>query len=160
MYKISLNLDKLKVLDFDELPVLNWIAELMSHMDADNSARYRRLAPIFIKKYKVNTSEFDIIKGWRADASYFSIVKRFVRDEIDLNLIPKLFKLGDLDIQYCVKSKKAFEFLNTEYIPICKVDAKEFIDKYNEKDAVTRDSINKIIESRDNTMHDVFSKYI
>jgi hypothetical protein len=109
---------------------------------------------------KVNTLEFDIIKGWRADASYFSIVKRFVRDEIDLNLIPKLFKLGDLGIQYCVKSNKAFETLDNEYIPICKVDAKEFIDKYSEKDTVARDSINKIIESRDNTMQDVFSKYI
>jgi hypothetical protein len=160
VYRIELPLSAVSVLDFDDLSCVHWIAELMSHRDADKSARYRRLAPIFISKYKYDTSKYDVIKGWRADSSYYSIVKRFVRDEIDLSLIPTLFQLGDLGIQYCIKSQKAFGLLQKEYKPISTVNAKEYFARYNEKDDAARNRINEIVESEQNTMTDVFSKYI
>lgn len=48
----TLDITDLRVLDFNKLSELTWMAELMSHRPADNSARYRKLAPIFIKKLK------------------------------------------------------------------------------------------------------------
>ena len=36
---------------------------------------YKVLSKDFIKKYGIDTSDYDVIKGWRADASYFYIAK-------------------------------------------------------------------------------------
>ena len=47
----------------------------MKHRDAAGSKRYRMLAKKFIEKYGTDTSGYDIIKGWRANASYFYIAK-------------------------------------------------------------------------------------
>ena len=49
--------------------------------------RYRMLSQKFIAKYGIETSGYDVIKGWRADASYFYIAKAFVRDEIDVEIL-------------------------------------------------------------------------
>lgn len=95
LHSYILRLDGLKVLDFNKLDTLAWMAELMKHRKADTSSRYKRFSPVFIEKYSVNTDGYDIIHGWRADSSYFSIAKRFVRDEIDYELIGELFRLGD-----------------------------------------------------------------
>ena len=76
--------------------MLAWLAELMKHRDAADSKRYRMLAAKFIEKYGVDASDYDVIKGWRANASYFYIAKEFVRDNIDLEILPELLSLGGL----------------------------------------------------------------
>ena len=112
LYQIDLDVSGLNVLDFDKQDPKAWIAELMSHRNADSSVRYRRFAPAFIEKHKIDTSEYDVIKGWRADSSYFLIAKRFVRDELDAGLLKEALKIGDLGIQYCIKSERAFRTIN------------------------------------------------
>ena len=77
VHKYELDCTGLKILDFQEKDVLNWLAELMKHRDAADSKRYRMLAAKFIDKYGIDTSDYDVIKGWRADASYFYIAKEF-----------------------------------------------------------------------------------
>ena len=84
----------------------------MKHRDAADSKRYRVLAAKFIEKYGVDTSRYDVIKGWRADASYFYIAKEFVRDNIDVEILEELLSLGGLGIQYCIKSKLAYSRLH------------------------------------------------
>ena len=64
-----------QILDFQEKNVLSWLAELMKHRDAADSKRYRMLSKKFIEKYGIDTEEYDVIKGWRANASYFYIAK-------------------------------------------------------------------------------------
>lgn len=64
-----------------------WLAELMKHRDADDSKRYKVLSSKFIEKYGIDSDEYDVIKGWRADASYFYIAKEFVRDNIDIEIL-------------------------------------------------------------------------
>ena len=59
----------------------------MKHRDAADSKRYRMLAAKFIDKYGIDTDNYDVIKGWRANASYFYIAKKFVRDNIDMDLL-------------------------------------------------------------------------
>jgi len=58
-------------LDFQEYDILCWLAELMKHRDADTGRRYKMLASRFIEKYQISTEGYDVIKGWRANASYF-----------------------------------------------------------------------------------------
>ena len=82
VHQYELDTDGLQILDFQEKGVLAWLAELMKHRDAADSKRYRMLAKKFIVKYGVETNGYDVIKGWRANASYFYIAKEFVRDKI------------------------------------------------------------------------------
>lgn len=75
VHKYELDCKNLKILDFQKLNVLTWLAELMKHRDAADSKRYRMLAAKFIEKYGVETEGYDVIKGWRANTSYFYIAK-------------------------------------------------------------------------------------
>ena len=98
VHKYELQTRGLKILDFQERDVLTWLAELMKHRNADDSRRYRMLSVKFIEKYGIDTSEYDIIKGWRANASYFYIAKEFVRDNVDMDILEELLSLGGLGI--------------------------------------------------------------
>ena len=83
------------------------------------------------------------------------IAKRFVRDEIDYNLLGRLFKLGDLENQICLKSAKAFSSL-VEYarpVPV----PNSYIDKYRQRDRRARDLMKELIDSPENTMTRTFS---
>lgn len=102
VHKYELEIDGLKILDFQNENILSWLAELMKHRDASNSKRYRMLSKKFIEKYGIETKGYDVIKGWRANASYFYIAKAFVRDEIDIEILEELLLLGGLGIQYCI----------------------------------------------------------
>ena len=109
VHAFDLELNGLKVLDFRDRGVFAWVAELMKHRDADDSAAYKRRAPLFINKFGVaEADDYDVQIGWRADASYFYIVKSFVRNEVDVDCLEELLRLGGFGIQYAVKSPKAY----------------------------------------------------
>ena len=99
VHQYELDTNGLRILDFQEHSVLTWLAELMKHRDAADSKRYRVLAAKFIAKYGIDASGYDVIKGWRANASYFYIAKEFVRDNVDVDILEELLSLGGLGIQ-------------------------------------------------------------
>lgn len=157
VHKYELEYDDLKILDFQQKDVLAWLAELMKHREAADSKRYRMLAEKFINKYGIDTSEYDVIKGWRANASYFYIAKEFVRDNIDMDILEELLALGGLGIQYCIKSEKAYSRLHEFKEDILSVDYREFNDKYNERDVRARKNMRDLVESDANKVTNVFS---
>lgn len=156
VHKYELQTDDLKILDFREKGILAWLAELMKHRNADDSKRYRVLSVKFIEKYGIDTSEYDIIKGWRANASYFYIAKEFIRDNIDTDILQDLLSLGDLGIQYCIKTEKAYSKLRATEDPIA-ADYGKFNAKYNERDAAARKKMCELIDSDANRVTNVFS---
>lgn len=89
------------------------------------------LAGKFVNKYGVDTEDYDIIKGWRANASYFYIAKELVRDNVDINILEELLSFGGLDIQYCVKSERAYSSLRENASGLIPVRYEEFNEKYN-----------------------------
>lgn len=157
VHKYELDCDGLKILDFQGSDVLTWLAELMKHRDAADSKRYRMLAVKFIEKYGIDTSEYDVIKGWRANASYFYIAKEFVRDNIDVDILEELLSLGGLGIQYCIKSELAYSKLHEIKEELLAVDYIEFNDKYNQRDVVARESMRHLVDSDANKVTKVFS---
>ena len=128
----------------------------MKHRDAADTKRYRMLAAKFIEKYGIDVSSYDVIKGWRADASYFYIAKEFVRDNIDVEILEELLSLGGLGIQYCLKSELAFSKLR-EIDEILSVDYTEFNDKYNKRDIEARNKMRDLVDSDANKVTKVFS---
>ncbi len=157
VHKYMLNMDGLRVLDFQNENILSWLAELMKHRDAADSKRYRMLAKKFIDKYGIPTEDYDVIKGYRADASYFYIAKAFVRDEVDVDILEELLSLGGLGIQYCIKSQKAFDNLIEIKEDIIPVQFSEYNEKYNERDIATREKMKRLIDSDRNQVTKVFS---
>ena len=152
-----LDMSTLKVLDFQQLDVLVWLAELMKHRAAADSKRYRLLSARFIDKYGIDTSEYDVIKGWRANASYFYIAKEFVKDNIDIEILEELLSLGGLGIQYCLKSELAFSKLKEIREGLASVEYEEFNEKYNERDSIARRKMKELIDSDANKVTNVFS---
>ena len=157
VHKYELDCKDLKVLDFQKLSVLTWLAELMKHRDAADSKRYRMLAAKFIEKYGVETEGYDVIKGWRANASYFYIAKEFVRDNIDIDILEELLSLGGLGIQYCIKSEKAYNNLHELKEELVPVDYSEFNERYNDRDVTARKNMRDLINSDANEVTKVFS---
>ena len=160
LHQFTLNTDELKILDFTQLNILCWLAELMKHREAADSKRYRMLSTKFIEKYAVPTDSYDVIKGWRANASYFYIAKAFVRDEIDVDILEELMTLGGLGIQYCLKSQKAFDNIVENTTALQPVDFTEFNLKYNTRDITARENMRELIDSDRNKVTKVFSTLI
>lgn len=157
VHKYELDADNLKILDFQDKGVLPWLAELMKHRDAADSKRYRVLAKKFIDKYGVDTAEFDVIKGWRANASYFYIAREFVRDNIDMDILEELLSLGDLGIQYCIKSELAYSQLYEIEDGLQAVPYEEFNERYNQRDVTARRKMRELVDSDANCVTRVFS---
>jgi len=157
VHKYKLNTEDLKILDFQDNNVLAWLAELMKHRDASDSKRYRVLADKFIDKYAIDTSDYDVIRGWRANASYFYIAKEFVRDNIDIDILEELLSLGGLGIQYCIKSEQAYSKLQEIKEDLVPVDYTEFNEKYNDRDISARQNMRNLIDSDKNKVTKVFS---
>lgn len=157
IHKYELDCDGLRILDFQEKNVLAWLAELMKHRDATDSKRYRVLAAKFIKKYGVDAEGYDVIKGWRANASYFYIAKEFARDNIDMDILEELLSLGGLGIQYCLKSELAYSRLHEVNEALCEVNYSEFNDRYNQRDITARNKMRDLVNSDANKVTNVFS---
>lgn len=159
VHSFELDTDRLDIFDFEKENILCWLSELMKHRDAADSKRYRVLAAKFIAKYGKDTSAVDVIKGWRANASYFYIAKAFVRDEVDIDILEDLMQLSGLGIQWCIKSEKAYQHLKKteEIIP---VDYHEFNAKYNERDTNARINMKNLIDSDKNKVEKVFSTLV
>ena len=144
VHKYELDMEGLKVLDFQKYSILSWLAELMKHRDAADSKRYRMLSQKFIAKYGIETSGYDVIKG-------------FVRDEIDVEILEELLLLGGLGIQYCIKSELAYSRLSERKEELISVEYDEFNEKYNERDVTARKRMKELIDSDANKVTNVFS---
>ena len=157
VHKYELETDGLRILDFQEKGVLPWLAELMKHRDAADSKRYRMLAKKFIEKYGIDTESYDVIRGWRANASYFYIAKEFVRDNIDMDILEELLSLGGLGIQYCIKTELAYSELHEVEEDLLEVPYAEFNEKYNQRDLTARQKMRELVDSDANQVTKVFS---
>ncbi len=157
VHQYELDITDLKILDFTEYNVLSWLAELMKHRDASDTKRYKVLSKKFIDKYGLDTSSYYVIKGWRANASYFYIAKEFVRDNIDIEILEELLSLGGLGIQYCIKSKLAYDKLTEINDGLIQVDFENYNEKYNERDVNAKKKMRELVNSDENKVTNVFS---
>lgn len=165
IHKYELKTDDLKILYLNEkYGALTWLAILASHREADNTKRYRVNAEKLIKKYlPKNIDKYDVIVGYRADDSYFSFAKNAIKNNIDISLLERIMKTGNLGYQVFIQSKKAFDNLkeidnkNGYYK---EVDFNEYSIKYNERDHQAREVVAALIDSDENTLEDTIEKYL
>ena len=116
----SLDTDGLSMLRLDETDVITWVAILIKHrLIRYSSPVEKQMAEYIISHFQFETSDFDIIKGYRADDSYFSYVRAFLSNTISLEQLSRAMKLGDLGMQIFLNSEKAFDrihFIEAEIV--------------------------------------------
>ena len=109
--RYQIDCTELKILDLndDKYCILHWLAILLSNREFDTTAGLALEAKEFLKKnFMLDYKEYDIIKGYRADDSYFSFAQDFINGTISYRQLNNAMYLGKLGIQYVLKSKEAF----------------------------------------------------
>ena len=112
--KYELDIQKLKILDLskNEYSTLNWLALLLKYRKLRiTSPIMKRGMEWLIKYFSIDISVYDVIIGYRADDSYFSFARAFINNQISLKQLEYAMDLGELGIQYVLKSENAFQAL-------------------------------------------------
>lgn len=95
-----------------EFNILNWLAVLMSNRVFETSQSIpAAVKGYIIEQFLPDLSSFDIIRGYRADDSYFQYTNLFLNGTISLEQLNEAMHLGHLGEQVFIQSEKAFEAL-------------------------------------------------
>lgn len=113
--KYSLDGENLTVLDLTspDYSVLNWIAILMHNRELPNSFKlmYKKRLDFLEKYFYIDTTKYDIVIGFRADDAYFRFPLFFIQNEISVERLEEIYKLGNLGKQIVLISEKAFKHI-------------------------------------------------
>lgn len=147
----SLRDDRFSILDLTKPPydnVLYWVALLMHNREISENLRsnYPRELEYLEKNFLLDVSKFDVAIGYRADDSYFHFPEAFVRSEITIASLEKIFAAGDLGKQYVLISKRAFE--NLKFEKYYQVTSEYRNDYYSRKDKADKSFADLLINDR------------
>lgn len=107
----TLDLTDLSVLSLTggDYHILNWLFVLLENRKFRIGGDIARLAKSYVSEnFAVDYKGYDIIRGYRADDSYFSFASAFLNNTISLTQLEKAMVLGKLGEQVVLKSEKAF----------------------------------------------------
>lgn len=157
--KYELDLEGLKILDLTKVkfPSLTWICLLINNrkFDKDNDADL--VLKELDKLFSVDTSDYDLIIGYRADDSYFSFAQAFLSNSLAIQSLSYVLSLGHLGLQYFLKSEKAFKqlkFLDFENV------TEEFYYAFKDRDQKAREDYKKYMNEHKIDDNDLFVREI
>lgn len=110
--RYELDMTDLKVLDLlsPHYSVLHWIALLVEHRSFRKDTAIAVGACKYLHDHFLpDTDACDVIRGWRADDSYFGYARAFVYNTITVEQLGRAMKLGNLGEQIVLKSERAFK---------------------------------------------------
>lgn len=141
----SLDTGELSMLELDEANVIEWIAILVKHRFIRFSSPVeRRMSEYIISHFMPESLDYDIIKGYRADDSYFSYVRAFLSNTISLQQLSQAMKLGNLGMQIFLQSEKAFERIR--FVEADEVPGDEYYSKRMKRDYKAREDYYRLLE--------------
>lgn len=163
--KYSIRDDRLKILDLTIPPynnVLYWVALLMHNRELSTDLRdnFPRELKYLEEKHLIDISRFDIVIGYRADDSYFRFPESFVRSEITLESLEKIFQAGDLGKQYVLISKRAFHLVRfLDYQEAFENSKEDYYRRKSGADKIFADLLNADRYSKGTRMRDLVADY-
>lgn len=107
----QLDLSGLKILDLNsgKYCILTWLAILAKYRTYWENGDISREAKNYLTEhFYVSPEGYDVVRGYRADDSYFTFAKNFVSNGISLEQLKNAMHLGALGEQIVLKSKAAF----------------------------------------------------
>ncbi len=108
------DLENLSVLNLSsgQYHILNWLSILLENRTFRISGDIAQRAHEYIsQQFMVEYKSYDVIKGYRADDSYFSFATAFLNNIISLAQLEKAMVLGNLGEQVVLRSQVAFDHL-------------------------------------------------
>ena len=138
--KYTLDTKYLNILNLNSsaYTILNWIAVLVEHrLFSITTPVARRAKSYLIEKFSVNVNAFDIIRGYRADDSYFDYAESFINNAISVEQLAQAMKLGKLGEQIVIKSKYAFTKLKYEGFEVAE-QGKYYVHRKSRNDEANR----------------------
>lgn len=136
----------LRILDLlsEKYNILHWITLLLDNRLVRISSPVQQNGVEWLKKnFLLDISEYDIIKGYRADDSYFSIARDFISNTISTYQLSLAMNLGNFGEQYVIKSEYAFKKL--EYKDSVFAQNDEFFIKRCRRDKEARTNYTKLL---------------
>lgn len=121
--KYSLDLNGLSVLSLTsgEYNILNWLFVLLENRQFRIVGDVAKQAKQYIfNNFAIEYKNYDIIKGYRADDSYFAFANAFLNNTISVSQLEKAMVLGKLGEQVVAMTQKAFnsfEFIEATIAP-------------------------------------------
>ncbi|MBO4388355.1 MAG: DUF3990 domain-containing protein [Spirochaetales bacterium] len=118
--KYNLDLGGLHILNLSDgqYNILHWLSLLLKNRIFDTrNAVSEAGRQYLIEHFDIDTSNFDIIRGYRADDSYFSFAQAFLDNTITVRKLAEAMHLGKLGEQIVLVSPNAFaqiEFIGFE----------------------------------------------
>lgn len=95
--------------------ILNWLFVLLENRRFRIGGGLAKQAKAYLaENFAVDYKGYDIIKGYRADDSYFSFANAFLNNTISVEQLEKAMVLGKLGEQIVLMSERAFASLRFE----------------------------------------------
>lgn len=135
----EIDVSDLSILDLSksDYSILHWIAILMENrIFTPKTPLGQENLRSLLKEYTIDYSQYDIIYGYRANDSYFSFASDFLENIIPLQSLSSSMMLGELGLQFVLKSQKSFSKLT--YIQSHKAEKDLYFKKYQRRDSLAR----------------------
>ena len=155
--KYTIDAADLRMLDLEdgEHMVLNWIALLLKYRTFSLRTEISSAARDYlIGQFSVDTSDYDLIRGYRADDSYFRYAEDFVMNSLPLGSLELALRLGKLGIQTVLVSEQAFDRI--EFVEAFSVDASCYYPRFTERDVRARREYREDVSRRTAVIDDIF----
>ena len=140
-----LNMEGLSILDLSQSKynILNWLTILLENRTFDLSSEVSIAAKKYLlQNFSITYNKYDIIRGYRADDSYFAFANAFLNNIISVQKLNEAMYLGKLGEQVVLKSKKAFSQIS--YISHAAADRNIYYPKKMLRDTNARETFQKI----------------
>ncbi len=147
-----LNMEGLSILDLSQSKynILNWLTILLENRTFDLSSEVSIAAKKYLlQNFSITYNKYDIIRGYRADDSYFAFANAFLNNTISVQKLNEAMYLGKLGEQVVLKSKKAFSQIS--YISHTAADRNIYYPKKMLRDTNARETFQKIRSESDLT---------
>ena len=155
--RYELDLTDLRILDLTDgkHTILNWIAILLEHRTLSLDSEIAIDAKDYIiEHFSIDTSEYDVIIGYRADDSYFRYAESFVENGLSLRSLNKALHLGKLGEQTVLISKKAYNQI--KFIDAEPVEKTIYYPKFIDRDTKAREAYKNDIRKTKSYRDDIF----
>lgn len=140
----------LKIIDLNspEYNILNWLAVLADNRTYWQKGSISEEAKQYISdEFLVDISSYDIVRGYRADDSYFTFAQDFAAGTISVEKLTAAMYLGKLGEQVVLRTEKAFKSLT--YVRSIPADATEYYARKANRDLKARQDYRELVNSMD-----------
>ena len=145
----ELDMGDLAVLDLTtaDYGLLNWLSILTKHRGMWQRHTLAEEAKNYIQNnYSPDVADVDVIIGYRADDSYFSMALDFLNGRISLQQLGRAMKLDPTNVQLVLKSQKAISQIDYRRNELAQADC--YYQKRAARDLNLRRAYEQLVEEK------------